>query len=102
MIKNFKLLWYYLKDEKLKLFIYLFLAFIGTLPSLSSAYFLGMALEGLFDKNFGNFILYLSIWSSMYIIFYCILQVPPVCRRDVCWSMETLRHSAIGTKNITV
>lgn len=76
MIKNFKLLWYYLKDEKLKLFIYLFLAFIGTLPSLCSAYFIGMALEGLIDKNFGNFILYLSIWSSMYIIFYCILQVP--------------------------
>ncbi len=76
MIKNFKLLWYYLKDEKLKLFIYLFLALIGTVPSLSSAYFIGMALEGLIDKNFGNFILYLSIWSSMYIIFYCILQVP--------------------------
>lgn len=76
MIKNFKLLWYYLKDEKLKLFIYLFLAFIGTLPSLCSAYFIGMALEGLINKNFGNFILYLSIWSSMYIIFYCILQVP--------------------------
>lgn len=76
MIKNFKLLWYYLKDEKLKLFIYLFLALIGTVPSLSSAYFIGMALEGLIDKNFGNFIFYLSIWSSMYIIFYCILQVP--------------------------
>ena len=32
---------------------------------------------------------------------FCILPVPQVCQRAVCWNMEISLHSATGTKSIT-
>ena len=74
--QSFKLLAHYLKHDKFKIFIYVLLILLNYLPSLISAYFWGKALEFLILKEFNNFGIYLTIWSSVYIIFYTFLQIP--------------------------
>ncbi|MDD4733381.1 MAG: ABC transporter ATP-binding protein [Bacilli bacterium] len=73
---SFKVLWHYLKDEKIRLGLYIFLVLTTYLPTLLSAFFWGIALENLINKNFENFVLYLVIWESFYIALYSILQYP--------------------------
>ena len=73
---SFKVLFHYLKDEKLKLFIYILLVALTYLPSLATAFFWGLALEKLISKDFSSFVLYLVIWEGIYIFFYTVLQVP--------------------------
>ena len=73
---SFKILFHYLKDEKLKLFIYVFLVALTYLPSLATAYFWGLALEKLILKDFSSFVIYLAIWEGIYILFYTVLQIP--------------------------
>ena len=73
---SFKVLFHYLKDEKLKLFIYILLVALTYLPSLATAYFWGLALEKLILKDFSSFVIYLAIWEGIYILFYTVLQIP--------------------------
>lgn len=73
---SFKILFHYMKDEKLKLFLYIFLVLLSYIPSLATAFLWGLALEKLILKNLGGFVLYLAIWESVYIVFYTILQIP--------------------------
>jgi len=75
-ISSFRVLFHYLRDEKLKLFIYVLLVALTYLPSLATAFFWGLALEKLILKDFNSFILYLAIWEGIYILFYTILQIP--------------------------
>lgn len=75
-LKSFKILWNYLKEDKVKLFLYLFLVIITYIPALLSAFFWGLAVEYLINYEFIKFALYLLAWSSLYILFYCILQYP--------------------------
>ena len=73
---NFKLLWHYLKEDKFKVLLYIFLILLNYLPSLISAFFWGKALEFLIIKDMMQFSIYLIIWSTIYIIFYTFLQIP--------------------------
>jgi len=73
---SFKILFSYLKDEKLKVFFYILLVLLTYLPSLATAFFWGVALERLIEKDLWGFTLYLAIWEGIYIFFYTILQVP--------------------------
>lgn len=73
---SFKVIWQYLKDEKLKLVLYILLVLVTYLPALLSAVFWGLALEKLVNKDFQDFILYLAIWEAFYIAFYSVLQFP--------------------------
>lgn len=57
----FKILFYYLKDEKLKLFMYILLVLFTYLPGLATAYFLGIALEALIELNLNKFLINLAI-----------------------------------------
>ena len=75
-MNSFKILWNYIKEDKLKLFLYIFLVILTYLPVLFSAYFWGKALEYLILKDFKNFLIYLIIWEGTYIILYTILQIP--------------------------
>ena len=75
-VKSFKILWKYLKKDKLKVFLYIILVLLNYLPALISAFFWGKALEYLIVKDFSNFSLYLIILVSIYIVFYTILQIP--------------------------
>lgn len=73
---SFKILWHYLKDDKVKLFIYVLLVLLTYLPGLATAIFWGFALEELIEMNLKGFVLYLAIWEGLFIIFYTILQIP--------------------------
>ena len=73
---NFKILWHYLKDEKLKLTVYIILVFSSCLPTLLAGYFWGKALEFLILKDLMGFLKYLAIWEGMYILLYSLLQIP--------------------------
>lgn len=90
---TFKILFHYLKDEKLKMFIYILLVLFTYIPSLVTAYFWGIALEALMSKNFNEFVLYLAIWEGIYIFFYTILQIP----RDTLYNYLEIKF----TKNVS-
>ena len=91
---SFKVLFHYLKDEKLKLFIYVLLVALTYLPSLATAFFWGLALERLISRDFKSFVMYLVIWESIYIFFYTILQVP----RDKLYNYLEIKF----TKNVSL
>ena len=74
--QSFKILWKYLKDEKLKLFLYIFLIIVTYLPVYIAAFLWGVAVEFLIDNNFLYFLLYMITWSSIYILCYAVLQYP--------------------------
>ncbi len=74
--KSFKLLFYYLRNDKFKVFIYVFLVLMSYLPALCAAYFWGKALEFLLAKDFHQFVYYLILWEGIFIFCYSILQVP--------------------------
>lgn len=90
---TFKILFHYLKDEKLKMFVYILLVLFTYIPSLVTAYFWGIALEALISKNFNDFVLYLAIWEGIYIFFYTILQIP----RDTLYNYLEIKF----TKNVS-
>lgn len=73
---NFRILFHYLKDDKLKLFIYVVLVLLSYIPSLATAFLWGLALEKLILKDLVGFTIYLAIWEGIYIIFYTLLQIP--------------------------
>ena len=73
---TFKLLFRYLKKDKIKIIIYILLVLLNYTPSLISTYFWGKALECLVIKDMMNFSIYLTVWSLIYIIFYTFLQIP--------------------------
>ena len=75
-MKNFKVLFHYLKQDKLKLVIYILLVLSSYLPALLAAYFWGTAIELLIMKNASGFVLYLAIWEGIFIFCYSILQIP--------------------------
>ena len=75
-IKNFKILWYYLKNQKLKLFLYILLVILTYIPSLLSAFFFGIAVENLINLDFVKFVIFLIFYESLHILFYTILQYP--------------------------
>ena len=75
-LQYFKILWKYLKQEKLKLFLYIFLVIITYLPALLFAFLWGLAVEKLLAYDFYGFLLYISCWSGTYIICYSFLQYP--------------------------
>ena len=73
---NFKILWHYLKDDKLKLFIYLTLVILSYIPGLLAAMFWGIALEHLTNMNFKMFLFFLALWEGSFIFCYVILSTP--------------------------
>ena len=75
-IKSFKLLFHYLKNDKLKMFIYFILVLLTYLPALLAAYFWGRGIEYLIGKDIINFLKYLALWEGIYILCYSVLQIP--------------------------
>ena len=94
--KNLKLLFHYLKDDKFKIFIYILLVLLSYLPALASAFFWGRAVEYLIGKDIGNFILYLVLWEGIYIVCYCILQVP----RDKLYNYFEIKFMSNVSKDL--
>ena len=74
--KSFKILFNYLKDDRLKIVIYISLVLLTYLPALLAAYFWGRAIELLLVKNIYGFVGYLLLWEGIYILCYSLLQIP--------------------------
>ena len=74
-LDNFKLLFKYLKKDKLKIIVYILLVLSTYVPVLSAAYFWGKGLENLLSHNFVWFIIYVGIWTSIYILCFTIFQI---------------------------
>ena len=90
---TFSIIFRYLKNDKLKLFIYLVLVLFSYLPGFLAAFFWGYALEKLFVKDFDSFAIYLIIWESIWIFFFVILSVP----RDMLYNYLEIKF----TKNVS-
>lgn len=90
--KQHNLIFEYLKNDKLKLIIYLILVFASYVPFLGAAFFWGLALENLITKNFTGFVFYLALWEGLYILFYSILAIP----RDYLYNYLEIKF----TKNV--
>ena len=73
---SFNILWHYLKNDKLKIFIYIILVICTYMPALLTAYFEGRALELLITKDLTGFTTFLSLWIGIYIVAYSFLQIP--------------------------
>lgn len=73
---NFKILWHYLKDDKLKLIVYLTLVILTYVPALITSVLWGFALEHLTNMNFKMFLFFLILWEGLFILFYVILSIP--------------------------
>ena len=75
-IKTFKILWHYIKEDKLKLILYIFLVAVSYFPSLFAAVFWGILVEALTQGNFQGFVVFLALYEGVYVVFYALLQVP--------------------------
>ena len=75
-LSNFKILYKYLKDDKLKIFIYILLVLTTYLPAVIATYLWGKSVELLILKDFYGFIKYLICWEAIYIVCYNLLQIP--------------------------
>lgn len=91
--KSFKILFRYLKDEKIRLFLYILLVVCSYLPSLFGVYYWGLAVEKLVLHDFNSFVFYLIIMSGVNILFYSILQIP----RDTLYNYLEIKF----TKNVS-
>lgn len=73
---NFNILWHYLKEDRLKIVIYIVLVICTYFPALFTAYFEGKALELLILKDMNGFTFFLAIWIGIYIVAFSFLQMP--------------------------
>lgn len=74
--KNFRIIWHYLKDEKIRLFIYIILVVLMMLPQVFSPFLWGKALEALVHEEFKTFLIFLISYSGLYILFFTVFQIP--------------------------
>ena len=94
--RNFKLIWNYLKHDKFKIFAYIILVLFTYIPSLVAAYFWGRALEVLIDKDLLSFLMYLGIWSLIFVLCFSILQIP----RDKIYNYLEIKFMNNASKDL--
>lgn len=87
--KPFKLIFEYLKDDKIKVFLYLFLVLITYIPDIASTFFWGFAVEALITKDFSTFVFYLICWQSVHILIYSVLSTP----RDLLYNYLEIKFN---------
>ncbi len=73
---NINIIMRYLKNEKFKLFLYLFLVLITYIPQLLTSFFWGYAIEGLIDNDINKFLIFVTFRQTTNILFYSILSLP--------------------------
>ncbi len=93
-LENFKLLFKYFKNDKLKLTAYVICVFLVYIPVLCSSYFWGKALEYLLDKNIHLFTIYILIWIGIFIFSFSIVQYI----KDLLYNSLEIKF----TKNMTI
>lgn len=89
---NMNIIFRYLKDEKLRLFIYCSLVILTYIPALLTTFFWGYAVEGLIEQDYNKFMIFLICRESTHILFYAILSFP----RDYLYKYLEIKF----TKNV--
>lgn len=90
---NLKLFWYYMKNYKFELFLYIFLVIFTYLPELISVYIWGLAIEFLTKQNFNSFLILLFLYDFLFVFAYTIVQIP----RDALYTFLEINF----TKNVS-
>ncbi|MBR6073552.1 MAG: ABC transporter ATP-binding protein [Bacilli bacterium] len=93
-LDSFKLLFKYLNKDKFKMIIYILLVLSTYVPVLSAAYFWGKGLENLLSNNFIWFVIYVGIWTFIYILCFTIFQI----FRDKLYNYLEIKF----TKNVSI
>jgi len=86
---NLKLIFRYLKDDKVRLFLWLSLVILTYIPTLLSSFFWGYAVEGLIASNLYKFFLFLALREGSHIIFFSLLSYP----RDSLYNRLEIKFS---------
>lgn len=73
---SFKLIFHYLKGEKVSLVLLVILMVFNYVPNLCCPIFIGKALEFLLLKKYALFVKYLVLYFSGYVIVYGVLLIP--------------------------
>ena len=72
---SFKLIFHYLKEDKVKMILLVILMICNYIPDLCCPIFIGKALEFLLLKKYALFVKYLVLYFSGYVIVYGVLFV---------------------------
>ena len=75
-MKKLKLIWSYLKTDKILILLYLLLFGLAYIPPFLTPIFSGYALESLVTNNLNGFIINLIILSNICLFSYTIIRVP--------------------------
>ncbi len=89
---NINIIFRYLKDEKLRLFIYCSLVILTYIPVLLTSFLWGYAIEGLIEQDFNKFLIFVICRESTHILFHAILSFP----RDYLYKYLEIKF----TKNV--
>ena len=73
---SFKLIFHYLKEDKVKMILLVVLMICNYIPDLCCPIFIGRALEFLLLKKYALFVKYLVLYFSGYVIVYGVLLIP--------------------------
>ena len=73
---SFKLIFHYLKEDKVKMILLVILIICNYIPDLCCPIFIGKALEFLLLKKYALFVKYLVLYFSGYVIVYGVLLIP--------------------------
>ena len=95
-MKNFKLIFSYLKGDKIKLCLYFLLVILTYLPTLLSSFFWGYAIQALIKNDFNNFLLFMLLREGMHVLFYAILSIP----RDLTYNYLEIKFSKNVLKDL--
>ena len=95
-IKNFKLIWRYLKGDKYKCIIYSLLMLTTFVPNILNAYLWGEALNRLIKSNIQGFIIDVLIFDFMNILVYGILSIP----RDNIYKTLEIKFAKNASKEL--
>ena len=93
---NFKILWRYLKDDKVKVFTYFILVVVTYVPALIASILWGFALQHLIDMNYKMFFIFLAIWELTYIMCYSLAAIP----RDYIYNYLEIKFSKNVIKDL--
>ena len=73
---SFKLIFHYLKEDKVKMILLVILMICNYIPDLCCPIFIGKALEFLLLKKYALFVKYLVLYFYGYVIVYGVLLIP--------------------------
>ncbi len=73
---SFKLIFHYLKEDKVKMILLVILMICNYIPDLCCPIFIGKALEFLLLKKYALFVKYLVLYFSGYVIVYGVFLIP--------------------------